>query len=305
MKYLLVNQTDLGHEGRWDADYHLPALEIRKFHVRFEELSRQQLMNYSKAYGLNIKSSIGDKKLRETLQLKRPDYNSIDREHLELILETHDEEIPEEITEIIDKIYSLSLNKVSDVADLVKDKRDPQTSQNSETQPRFTYTSISDVNVDTGEITDSQSIFREEAPSRARQVAKAGDIIISTTRPTRGCIAVVPDELDDTIFSTGFCIIRPKENIDSNVLKFLLRLPSTAEQFRKWSAGVSYPAILPADVMKTQIPRLSSNIQKAISKPLTTAIDNRNETIKQALDEFDSECQNFKSLLTYGDVQNT
>jgi len=304
MKYILVNQMDLIHEGRWDADYHLPALEVRKYHVRFDELSREQLMNYSEAYRLNIKSNIADKKLKQILKHERPDYYSMDKEQLELIIKTHNEEISEEKTEIIEKIYSLSLCKVSDVADLVKDKRDPQKSPNSETQPRFIYTSISDVNVDTGEITDPQFIFREEAPSRARQVAKAGDIIISTTRPTRGCIAVVPENLDDTIFSTGFCIIRPKENIDSNVLKFLLRLPSTAEQFRKWSAGASYPAILPADVMKTQIPRLSKNIQKAISKPLITAINKRNETIQEALDEFDSECQKFKSLLTYGSEQN-
>ena len=105
MKYILVNQMGLIHEGRWDADYHLPALEVTKYHVRFDELSRQQLMNYSKAYGLNIKSDISEEKLKEILKLKRPDYHSMDREHLELIIETHDEEIPGEITEIIEKIH--------------------------------------------------------------------------------------------------------------------------------------------------------------------------------------------------------
>src|SRR3989344_8747637 len=48
----------------------------------------------------------------------------------------------------------------------------------------------------------------KEAPSRAKQLVKDKDILISTVRPNLNAVAIVPKELDNQICSTGYCIIR-------------------------------------------------------------------------------------------------
>jgi hypothetical protein len=136
--------------------------------------------------------------------------------------------------------------------------------------------------VETGAISRPQELTGEEAPSRARKLVSAYDIIISTCRPTRGAIAVVPESLHGQICSTGFSVIRAKEGVNPYYLHFALRLPSTLEQFRKWSTGSSYPAILDSDVEKTKIPLPDIETQDRIAKEVRTALLERERTIRKA-----------------------
>src|SRR5260370_14978973 len=93
---------------------------------------------------------------------------------------------------------------VSKCVDVVKTKRDP-TLRPEET---FLYVDIASVDVETGVIARPQELTGQEAPSRARKVIHAYDLIVSTCRPTRGAIAVVPEELHGQICSTGFSVLR-------------------------------------------------------------------------------------------------
>lgn len=131
-------------------------------------------------------------------------------------------------------------------------------------------------------IVNAQELLGEEAPSRARKVVRAGDIIISTCRPTRGAIAIVPPELDNQICSTGFSVIRAKKHINNCYLHFILRSDLVKEQFRKFSTGSSYPAILDSDVEKTIIPIPNETIQKKVAKKVNSHTKKRNAQIENA-----------------------
>ena len=170
------------------------------------------------------------------------------------------------------------LQPVAEVADVVKDKKDP-TKLPSDT---FTYIDISCVNVMSGVIENPQELTGEEAPSRARKLVQANDIIISTCRPTRGAIALIPEYLDGQICSTGFSVIRAKEGINPSYLHFALRLASTLEQFRKWSTGSSYPAILDEDVEKTIIPVPDKDTQDVIANLIQESNNIRNQIVTKA-----------------------
>ncbi len=65
-------------------------------------------------------------------------------------------------------------------------------------------------------------------------------------------------------------------------LHYALRLPSTLEQFRKWSTGSSYPAILDSDVKKTVIPLPDIGTQDAIAAKVVMALRERARIIHQA-----------------------
>lgn len=177
------------------------------------------------------------------------------------------------------KVFPKSLlRRVDEVADIAKDKRDPS----REPDAVFQYVDISSVDVSVGSIANPQEVEGAEAPSRARKVVRAFDIVVSTCRPTRGAIAVVPVTLHNQIASTGFSIVRAKAGVNPFYLHYALRLPSTLEQFRKWSTGSSYPAILDADVKKTLIPVPDEKTQDEIAAKVVEALHQRAEAIALA-----------------------
>jgi type I restriction enzyme S subunit len=178
----------------------------------------------------------------------------------------------------IKKYPSDLLKRIDQVADIVKAKRDPA----KKPEDTFFYIDIASINVLTGEIVNPQELLGNEAPSRARKVISAFDIIISTCRPTRGAISVVPMYLHNQIASTAFSVIRAKENINPFYLCYAIRLPSTIEQFRKWSTGSSYPAILDEDVEKSLIPVPDKDEQDRIAFEMLTELEKYNDILSNA-----------------------
>ncbi|WP_186367573.1 restriction endonuclease subunit S, partial [Yersinia aldovae] len=177
----------------------------------------------------------------------------------------------------------LLIKNVSDVASVVKEKRDPTKTP----EDTFIYIDNSSVDITSGTIVSPQELTGEEAPSRARKVVLEDDIIISTCRPTRGAIAIVPAELDNQIASTGFSVIRcKKDKINPIYLQFVLKMESTLEQFRKFSTGSSYPAILDSDVLKTKIPVPSIDLQNEIADFIVSSKNKRENTIKSANESY-------------------
>ncbi len=194
----------------------------------------------------------------------------------------------------ITKYNSDLLKPISDAADIVKEKRDPT----KEPDTPFQYIDISCVEVSTGLVTEPQNLIGSEAPSRARKVVNAYDLIISTCRPTRGAIAVIPEQYHNQICSTGFSVIRPKKGINPFYLHFAIRMASTLEQFRKFSTGSSYPAILDSDVKKTLIPLPDSDIQDQIAAHILKGLKERQETIRNANRLFNQSIDGVFSALT-------
>lgn len=203
------------------------------------------------------------------------------------------------------KVFNKNLLKpVSFAADIVKEKRDPT----KKPDDMFTYVDISCVDVTTGIIVNPQELLGEEAPSRARKVIHAYDLIISTCRPTRGAIAVVPEEHHNQICSTGFSVIRPKKTVNPFYLHFALRLNSTLEQLRKFSTGSSYPAILDSDVKKTLIPLPELHIQDSIAEYVINNLMARQKSIDEANRLFQNSIDSVVSSLSkdqYGFLDNS
>lgn len=182
---------------------------------------------------------------------------------------------------------------VSKLADLSKRKRDP----GKDPDGTFTYVDISSVDVQTGVIVNPQELCGEEAPSRARMVIRAYDVLVSTCRPTRGAIAVVPPELHNQICSTGFAVLRCREDVNPYFLQYVLRLPSTLEQFSKLSTGSSYPAILDTDVLETIVPYTDPDDQDVIAASTVTALEHWEQALREANDSFKRSLYDAEAIL--------
>jgi len=87
-------------------------------------------------------------------------------------------------------------------------------------------------------------------------IVKAGDLLISTTRPDRGAVALVRKEDEDSIASTGFAVLRDIKQ-DGVTKEFLLNAISSTlvlRQLLQRSSGGSYPAITASEIDKVLIP---------------------------------------------------
>lgn len=124
----------------------------------------------------------------------------------------------------------------------------------------FEYLEISGVALGINEYRTSTTAVND-APSRAKMKTKAGDIVISTTRPHRGAIAEIID--NGIIASTGFSIIREIDNaIEKGWLLFTLLSRPILLQLLQRSSGGNYPAITEEEIKRICIPLLDLNVQK-------------------------------------------
>jgi type I restriction enzyme S subunit len=109
------------------------------------------------------------------------------------------------------------------------------------------------------------------APSRARQLLRAGDVLVSTVRPNLNAVARVPHECDEAIGSTGFCVLRPSSKLDSNYLFHWVQTPYFVREMTKMATGASYPAVSDRIVKESTLPLPDLNHQKRIAEILGSA----------------------------------
>ena len=127
--------------------------------------------------------------------------------------------------------------RVNQVASITNERIDPRTLKQSE----FKYVEISDVD-SKGMMVAYKWIKSDDAPSRARKVIREGDVLVSTVRPERRIVAVVGEEIDGAICTTGFAVLRPYR-IDPHTLAMLLQCDFVNAQIMRNNTGIAYPAI--------------------------------------------------------------
>jgi type I restriction enzyme M protein len=100
--------------------------------------------------------------------------------------------------------------------DINPENRNPEKTPEDE----FMYVDLSSVSFNTFE--GVKKLRGSEAPSRARRVIREGDVILSTVRPYLCGHAVVDEQLDNQICSTGFSVLRCPKGINPKFLYYML-----------------------------------------------------------------------------------
>jgi restriction endonuclease S subunit len=167
--------------------------------------------------------------------------------------------------------------------------------QQSGYEDTFPYIEIGSISLNYGLIGEIQMIPVNEAPSRARMLLKQGDIIVSSTRPSRGAIAIVEKEQDGFICSTGFCVLRQlKTNtLNKEYLAMVLKTPVGLIQMDHRSSGGNYPAITTDELKKILIVVPSIELQNDIVKE----VKKRKQEARALLYEINTSSEEVKSKI--------
>lgn len=130
------------------------------------------------------------------------------------------------------------------------EKVDPKEKPNKE----FFYLDIASVDNSLHRITAPKSYYGSNAPSRARQLVRANDVLFSTVRTYLENIAQVPDIYDGQIASTGFSVLRANELVLAKYLLYYSLSQYLLSPLNELQRGTSYPAVRDNDVRSQVIP---------------------------------------------------
>ena len=152
----------------------------------------------------------------------------------------------------------------------------------------FTYVDLSAIDQDSKTIASPRRLACADAPSRARQIVRSGDVLVSTVRPNLNAVGRVPVELDGATASTGFCVLRPRADVVDGVYLFhWARSPRFVGEMVRRATGASYPAVSGRIVYDSKIPLPPLDEQKRIAGILDAA-DALRAKRREALAELDT-----------------
>lgn len=160
---------------------------------------------------------------------------------------------------------------------------DETLSANTDPNYEFEYVDISSVDKYQG-IINREAMTFESSPSRARRIVRKGDIIVGAVRTYLEAIAQIMTSDENTIVSTGFAVLRPKEISDSDYYTFAIRSGAFMANVAANSDGISYPAI---------------NADKLVALSLPLPPEEERDKIADLLHEYMEKMDRFKHKLTY------
>ncbi|EFI6375521.1 type I restriction endonuclease subunit S [Escherichia coli] len=159
----------------------------------------------------------------------------------------------------------------------------------------FIYVDIGSINRDLKFIETPQYLSGKNAPSRARKVIKAGDVIVSLTRPNLNAVALVDEKYDDQIASTGFEVIHPVQ-VESKYIFGLVRSRHFIDSISGLVQGALYPAAKSSDVQSYVFPLPPLAEQKIIAEKLDTLLA-QVESTKARLEQIPQILKRFRQAI--------
>ena len=123
---------------------------------------------------------------------------------------------------------------------LPTEQRDPTRTPDAS----FRYIDIAAIDRNAKRIANAAEVLGADAPSRARKLVCAGDVLVSTVRPNLNTVALVPEHLNGQIASTGFCVLRANPSLaESRFIFYRCITPEFINSLVDQMRGANYPAV--------------------------------------------------------------
>ena len=156
------------------------------------------------------------------------------------------------------------VQKMKDLVEFSKENAFPE----REPLKKFKYVQIQDVDSESGKIASFTELLGKDAPSRARKVIHQGQILTglsgSATGTPHHSTAIATEEFDGCVATTGFGVLRPRQNVDLFFVYFMLRSSYVLDEIRRRLTGATIPAITKSEFKRIKIPVPPLHIQNEI-----------------------------------------
>ena len=145
----------------------------------------------------------------------------------------------------------------------------------------YKYIELSNIG-NSGEITGCTISVGAELPSRARRLVHTNDVIVSSVEGSLQSVALVTDEYDQAICSTGFYVVK-SEMINPETLLVLFKSEPMQNLLKQGCSGTILTAIGRNELQNIVMPKIRKEVQTEIATYVQKSISLRNEA-KQLLE---------------------
>ncbi|PRX23251.1 type I restriction enzyme S subunit [Orenia metallireducens] len=170
------------------------------------------------------------------------------------------------------------LKKLGEVSEIIN--RKPKKGK------KYRYIELGSINKNTGKIEEVDKLEEysyENLPSRAKKVVRRGDIIVSKLVENY-TVVVVGEEHDGCVATNAFMIIRPRIDISSDLLAYILKLDDIIKQFQRYGYGATAVRISNSDFKRIRIPIPTPADLKSILESRVEIFKERKESLIQRYD---------------------
>ena len=144
----------------------------------------------------------------------------------------------------------------------------------------YQYIELADVG-QSGDISDVDIQYGSDLPTRARRIVKSGQIIVSSVEGSLQSCALITDEYDGALCSTGFYVL-DSDYINSETLLVLFKSEPIQALMKQRCSGTILTAISKDELLSMPLPMIDEDVQKAIAAKVQESVSLRRQS-KQLL----------------------
>ena len=145
----------------------------------------------------------------------------------------------------------------------------------------YKYIELSNIG-NSGEITGCTTSIGAELPSRARRLVHTNDVIVSSIEGSLQSVALVTEEYDKAICSTGFYVVNSK-TINPETLLVLFKSEPMQNLLKQGCSGTILTAIGRTEFQNLVMPKIRKEVQTEIAEYVQRSMSLRGEA-KQLLE---------------------
>ncbi|QQK76870.1 restriction endonuclease subunit S [Salicibibacter cibarius] len=154
----------------------------------------------------------------------------------------------------------------------------------------FNYIDIESIDNETQTLSKKKKLPLSEAPSRAKRAVNKSDVIISLVRPYLVNVALIEEDNELNIASTGFYVCRNKGGYVPKYLFNYLRSPDATIYLNLHTKGDNSPSVKGSDFKNIPVPLPPLHEQKRIAdkvEHLLNKVDEAKQLIEEAKETFE------------------
>ncbi|HFP7650143.1 TPA: restriction endonuclease subunit S [Campylobacter coli] len=180
--------------------------------------------------------------------------------------------------EDIEKFIKSYPNGYDSFSNIINNKDTNFTPKNNE---NYSYIELANIG-NNGNISEPISDLGKNLPTRARRIVSKGDVIISSIEGSLSSCALITQEFDKHLVSTGFFVLNSKL-LNGETLLVMFKSQIFQEYLKKFPSGAILCAINKEELSKILIPKIDSTTQEKIAKYIQESFNLRKKS-KQLLD---------------------
>ena len=152
---------------------------------------------------------------------------------------------------------------------------------NPDAKQTYQYIELADVG-QSGDISDVDIQYGSDLPMRARRIVKSGQVIVPSVEGSLQSCALITDEYDGALCSTGFYVL-DSDCINSETLLVLFKSEPIQALMKQRCSGTILTAISKDELLSAPLPMIDGDIQKEIAGKVQEAFTLRKQS-KQLLE---------------------